>query len=372
MNLGIPLYLLFFSFVRLEGKARYPLVAYCLSLNTSLVNMATKAAAKAATGKAAAPAPKAIAAPALNGAMETCCVPLCGKQGVVGQGLVLLKASDDIRGQVRQVKCNECNAGDGRIKRFCKKDDSFSKMYSGLGKDAKQEFRLKVAAEGLLDEKLKNVLIETHIWQKIKKASTNFSAQGEFLSEAQLNDDKTIPRDDKIAIIQNSHSITCQVTGKQLYWKPTYSLSQSRVEEEFESHKKEIEAEEKMKFPKQPALKKQRVLQAADGSVPVVPVTEPQLKRIGGSLKKIDDLKLDLTNMLTDATNTKFTTYISQPVVQKAQDSVAAIDKLAGILKAFQETKRANKGANTLIDSGHIYMWAHKFVPPPAPKKESS
>ena len=293
--------------------------------------------------------------------METCSSPLCNVQGTIATNLVLVKNEDPVKGYKRQVRCKECNSAQGRVTRFLK-DQGNAAEYLQLSKQGKEDFKLKIAREGLVGDKLKQLLTETVTWAKIQKSCRMFSAQGDFVTENTLRSDPKLDDEEKDAIIANTNTMVCKVTSKTLYWKPYYTMSLSNTQETVESKKRELESEEKIKPQKAPKQAKREIKdEAGQGEVPpapqepiIKPIPQPQLERLGKAHLVASALADKLGEQIVVAKAPDHTGVVAPMVLKQNDEWSAKFEDLIGQMSKFQDDKQAANGLSQMRCLFHL------------------
>ena len=281
--------------------------------------------------------------------METCCAPLCQTTGTVGTNLVLVKAEDPIKGYKRQVRCNECNNATGRIKRFLADSSEDKSEYTRFGKDTKAKFLQKVSQEGLVGDKLKQVLTETATWCKIQKSTRNFKAEGKFATEKEIRDDPKLEEEDKEAIIANTETIQCKFTGKTLYWKPEYSMGWESKTETLSSKKRELEYEEKLKpnkiikAPKAP----KRELTNGEEEKPK-PIPPAQLERLGKVALAATTMADKLAQKIADAKSPDRQGAVAPLVMEQLDKHSKTMEEAISKIEKLTQSTEAKTGISQM------------------------
>jgi len=279
---------------------------------------------------------------------EHCSAALCKVEGTVGEELVLIQVDDPITGRKRQVRCKTCNSAMGRLKRFLKDESEAKALYSELDKEGKHKFLNQIAESSLVGPKIKSLLTETVTWVRIHRKTTSYSTKGEFFTEKCLREDKDLDEDDVKAIMEGSHNITCQITGKKRYWKPSYEMEEKTAEEDTEQKKREVESEQAIKAPKQKKAKKALPDRAADDVVnpdqeKQVPVTEGQRARLTKIVQKFEEQIAELAGRITEA-SAPDCDFVAKKVIDKAEDVSAKVEVTVREAKGIIEKGSFKKG----------------------------
>ena len=176
------------------------------------------------------------------------------------------------------------------------------------------------------------------------------SSHGSFWSKDDLHAElvtKANKQADYDAIIANSSTMDCPVTGTTLYWKPEYSYQKTTEEVNEESRVRAVRADEIVKGEKDPSKNaKRRKLNAENGPDPEEPkaLTDSHKKRMERLIPKMQQQVLELCELLNEAGNPENAGAIAPATMAKAKLSMEKGDAAAKTLEAIFQAQKAVKG----------------------------
>ena len=77
---------------------------------------------------------------------EVCSVLNCGRKGVVGDEMVILRKEDPcVAGHYRQVRCKHCHNAHTRVRNLLKKEDALKESMHAISKEDKAALMLQAS-----------------------------------------------------------------------------------------------------------------------------------------------------------------------------------------------------------------------------------
>ena len=149
------------------------------------------------------------------------------------------------------------------------------------------------------------------------------------------------------AIIDNSSTMDCPVTGTTLYWKPEYTYQNTTEEVNEESRVRAVRADEIVKGEKDPSKNaKRRKLNGGNEPDPEEPkaLTDSHKKRMERLIPKMQQQVLELCELLNEAGNPENAGAIAPATLAKAKLSMEKGDAAAKTLEAIFQAQKAVKG----------------------------
>ena len=150
------------------------------------------------------------------------------------------------------------------------------------------------------------------------------------------------------AIIDNSSTMDCPVTGTTLYWKPEYSYQKTTEEVNEESRVRDVRADEIVKGEKDPNKAKRRKLGKENEPDPEIEepkaLTDSHKKRMERLIPKMQQQVLELCELLNEAGNPENAGAIAPATITKAKLSMEKGDAAANTLDAIFQAQKAVKG----------------------------
>ena len=180
-----------------------------------------------------------------------------------------------------------------------------------------------------------------------------YSSHGSFWSKDDLHAElvtKANKQAEYDAIIANSSTMDCPVTGTTLYWKPEYSYQKTTEEVNEESRVRAVRADEIVKGEKDPSKNaKRRKLNPENGPDPEEPkaLTDSHKKRMERLIPKMQQQVLELCELLNEAGNPENAGAIAPATMAKAKLSMEKGDAAAKTLEAIFQAQKAVKGETT-------------------------
>ena len=249
------------------------------------------------------------------------------------------------------VKCHLCNKGKCAIKRVLDEDaDIKEEFFDVCDPDARKQVVGRVKDGSFLPSAVKKEIVEAIQWAKIQQKTSNFQADGEFFTEKELDDlveQGKLEKDDKQALMNRSRSIKCSITGKDLYWKPTYKLTLARFEQETEAKKREIQGTDKIKMA--PAQKKPRLTDTTSSGAAEdtteVPIPSGQLAKLSKAAPKLEENIHKFAITLAEAKGNDFKDSIAPAILQQATEAEEKANSALQNMKKYILDKQATKTA---------------------------
>ena len=150
------------------------------------------------------------------------------------------------------------------------------------------------------------------------------------------------------AIIANSSTMDCPVTGTTLYWKPEYTYQNTTEEVNEESRVRAVHADEIVKGEKDPNKAKRRKLGKENKPDPEIEepkaLTDSHKKRMERVIPKMQQQVLELCELLNEAGNPENAGAIAPATMAKAKLSMEKGDAAAKTLEAIFQAQKAVKG----------------------------
>ena len=178
------------------------------------------------------------------------------------------------------------------------------------------------------------------------------SSHGSFWSKDDLFAElvtKANKQADYDAIIANSSTMDCPVTGTTLYWKPEYSYQKTTEEVNEESRVRAVRADEIVKGEKGPSTKaKRRKLGKENEPDPEIEepkaLTDSHKKRMERLIPKMQQQVLELCTLINEAGDPANAGAIAPATIAKAKLSMEKGDAAANTLDAIFQAQKAVKG----------------------------
>jgi len=264
------------------------------------------------------------------------------------------QSKDDIAGTKDQHRCACCKNLGQRVKRMYRDNEMLKHGYLSMTGEERISFMKK--APELLGDKLKKVLIEAVQWSTTKRQSINFTAQGDMKEIGKFMEEYADKPERRDMILANSHRHACAVTGDELIWVPSYSMSFTMDTVTMEERKRKVEGEIKIQNAKKqkPAIgdgdkenvpvgigkqEKQQAKEASrlakeeaklqkdaakqEAKLAPKPLTEKQIERLQSVVPKTEQLVHALTAIIAETSTEDMQKYVSEACLTKANKVLA-------------------------------------------------
>jgi len=155
----------------------------------------------------------------------------------------------------------------------------------------------------------------------------------------------------KANVLRNAVRMTNPVTQEECLWIPTMSLARTQEDIREEQNRRALESETKVKRAKvkKATTPKPPTDPSQDGEAPMVPIGEPQMKRLAACISKMQELHMHMNGTLLDANLSEVKENIPPKTLEKAEAKQSALVKLMQEAEQKHEEKAAAKGAMKVL-----------------------